>query len=187
MMKGIDISAWQSGIDWQAMKDAGIEFVIIKIGQGGRLDEMFQDHMQNAAAFGMKIGVYVYSVARSLEEAIAEADWTATQIQTGLPEMGVWYDVEDEAIAQSGVDITALCAAFVMRLCTYGFNLVGVYSSYNWLTNGNIQPERLGDTPYWCAQYNHECNFENPNLLLWQYTDSLNIAGTNFDGNMTVG
>lgn len=191
-MKGIDISAWQTGIDWQALVDAGIECVIIKLGENNRLDSMFIDHVNNAVAYGLKYGVYFYAHATSVQEAISEAVWVDQQIKTYLsgknPEMGIWYDMEDSGIEASGADITKICAEFTNYLYSSGYTYIGIYSSYNWLTNGNIDPERLPDyMPYWCAQYNFECNFEHPNLRIWQFTDKLDIAGRAFDGNVYYG
>lgn len=181
-MKGIDVSAWQNNIDWQSVKNAGIEFVIVKLGQSNSLDEMFVSHINNAVEAGLKIGIYYYAKATSTDEAKQEAEWVDDQIKQLLngqcPEMGIWYDVEDPCIV--GSDITALCKAFIDPLIEY--NNVGIYSSYDWLTNGNIDTVNL-DVSYWCAQYNSECDFQHPKLKIWQYTDSLNIGGTNFDGN----
>jgi GH25 family lysozyme M1 (1,4-beta-N-acetylmuramidase) len=185
-LKGIDISAWQTDVDWQAIVDAGIEFVILKLGQSGRLDEMFIDHVNNVVAHGLKYGVYFYSKATSAEDAQAESDWVDAQIKQYLngvcPEMGIWYDMEHNSIADSGTDITALCRTFIDQLKTAGYGYVGVYSSYNWLTNGNIDTANL-DVPYWCAQYNFECNFPNPKI--WQNTDALAISGQLFDGDIS--
>jgi len=190
-MKGIDISAWQENIDWQAVGDAGIEFVVVKLGENGRVDPMFVQHINDAISKGLKIGVYLYSHATTVDEAIAEADFVNEQIKTYLdgkcPEIGIWFDVEDPGIEAAGVDITALCSEFINQLQAAGYKYVGVYSSYNWLTNGNIDTSRLPDTPIWVAQYNYECNYEGPNLKVWQYTDSLNIGGINFDGNEYYG
>lgn len=187
-MKGIDISAWQTNIDWQAVVDAGIEFVIIKLGESGKLDSMFIDHVNNAVAHGLRYGVYLYAHATTIGEARLEAEWVDSQIKQYLngknPEMGIWYDMEDSAIENYGADITTICGNFVDRLNQLGYTYVGIYSSYNWLTNGNIDTARLANyVPYWCAQYNYECNFYHPNLRIWQYTDSLYIGGQNFDGN----
>jgi len=184
-VKGIDISAWQENIDWQAVKDAGIGFVIIKLGESEYLDSMFIEHANNAVAADLKIGVYYYARATSEAEAQQEADWVGAQIKQYLnganPEMGIWYDMEDPSIADSGADITALCGAFVNQMTSAGYTFVGVYSSYDWLTN-KIDTAQL-TVQYWCAQYNSECDFTSPSLKLWQYTDSLNIGGINFDGN----
>jgi GH25 family lysozyme M1 (1,4-beta-N-acetylmuramidase) len=173
-MKGIDISAWQENVDWQVVKDAGIEFVILKLGESGELDEKFIEHVNGVVDAGLKYGIYLYSKAITSEEARQEADFVIEQIKTLLdgkqPEFGIWYDMEDGSIEESGADITGLCQAFVDRMQEAGFSYVGVYSSYNWLTNGNIDTDAL-DVPYWVAQYNYECNFEHPNLRIWQYTD----------------
>lgn len=190
-MRGIDISAWQEGIDWQAVVDEGIEFVIVKLGERNRLDSMFIEHINNAVSYGMKVGVYLYSHATTTEEAVEEADFVDEQIKTYLngetPEMGIWFDMEDSSIENAGANITELCSDFINRLTEIGYTYVGVYSSYNWLTNGNIDTSQLPeDTPYWCAQYHYECNFEHKNLRIWQYTDSLNIGGMNFDGNEEI-
>ena len=167
-MKGIDISAWQENIDWQAVVDAGIEFVIVKLGQSGNLDSMFIEHINNAVANGLKVGVYYYSTATCVEEAEVEADFVDEQIKEYLngkcPEMGIWYDVEDPCM--EGSDITAICNVFLNDLEEY--ENVGIYSSYNWLTNGNIDTSNI-NAPIWVAQYNYECNFDNAKI--WQYTD----------------
>jgi len=184
-MKGIDISAWQENVDWQAVISSGIEFVIVKIGENYQLDGMFIDHINNAVNHGLKVGVYYYSKVTNETQAQSEADWIDTQIKQYLngkcPEMGIWYDMEDNSIADSGADITGLCRTFTGQIKLAGYGYVGVYSSYNWLTNGNIDTANL-DVPYWCAQYNFECNFPNPNI--WQNTDSLVIGGQSFDGDI---
>lgn len=185
-MKGIDVSAWQTGVDWQAVKDAGIEFAIIKLGESYQLDSMFIGHINSAVEYGLKVGVYYYSHALNDTQAQFEAGWVDVQIKEYLngkqPEMGIWYDMEDPKITNFEPDITAICREFVSWLNSAGYDYVGVYSSYNWLTNGNIDTAQL-DVPYWCAQYNSQCDFEHPNLRIWQYTDSLNINGQLFDGN----
>lgn len=189
-MKGIDVSAWQTNVDWQVIAGSGIEFVIIKLGESYRLDSMFADHINNVIEHGLKVGVYYYSHAMNNTQAEFEAGWVDAQIKEYLngkqPEMGIWYDVEDASIVNFGTDITALCSTFIDRMQSLGYTYVGVYSSYNWLTNGYIDTTQL-DVPYWCAQYNYQCDFEHPNLKIWQYTDSQEINGQLFDGNEYFG
>lgn len=187
-MKGIDISAWQTNVDWQAVVNAEVEFVIVKLGEAGRLDTMFINHVNNAVAHKMRYGIYVYARALSVKEARAEADWTDRQIRQYLngknPELGIWYDMEDSTIANCGANITAICGNFIDRLNVLGYTYAGIYSSYNWLTNGTIDTAQLAEyVPYWCAQYNYECNFEHPNLRIWQYTDRFSDA-LPYDGNV---
>ena len=73
-MKVIDLSAWQTDVDWQAIVDAGIEGVILKLGERDTLDEMFVEHVNNAVAHSLKYGVYYYAHACTEDEAVREAD-----------------------------------------------------------------------------------------------------------------
>ena len=187
-MKVIDVSSWQadddgnSTVDWQALVDEGIEGVIIKLGENGKLDDAFTSHANKAAEYGIKTGVYVYSHASSVEEAKAEADWTDEQIQMYLngvcPELGIWFDAEDKDMI--GGDVTAVCSAFISTLNEKGYQYVGIYSGWKWLSDESgeqqIHMDQLADyVPYWVAQYNSICDLkdEQPGKLIrmWQYTD----------------
>lgn len=177
-MKVIDVSAWQEDISWG---DVASEFggVIVKLGEEKTVDSMCEDHIRNAIANGMKIGVYYYGHAANQEEAAEEAEFVAEKVSRlfgeGVePELGLWYDVEDEDM-QAG-DTAAQCNAFLATLADEGYGYAGIYSSYNWLANGIIAMEDLDkDTPIWVAQYNstNDLAEENPDarIVMWQYTD----------------
>jgi GH25 family lysozyme M1 (1,4-beta-N-acetylmuramidase) len=192
MMKVIDISAWQEWIDWQAVKDAGIEGVILKIGEHYKLDEKFIEHVNNAVAYGLRYGVYYYSHATFIHEAVAEANWVDKQIKTYLngknPELGIWYDAEDKDMLEGYLNVVYPIANFISTLLDKGYNYVGLYSSYNWLTN-IIDLKALPDyVPIWVAQYYHQNSFaiENPNRIcrMWQYTDCERIGNMGLDCNV---
>ena len=62
MIKGVDVSEHNGNIDWQALKDAGIEFAICRTGYGKNgVDPSFQRNVEGARAVGMKCGAYHYS------------------------------------------------------------------------------------------------------------------------------
>lgn len=179
-MKVIDVSAWQENIDWQAVIDAGIEGVIIKIGERDMLDGMFISHVNTAVDCGLKYGVYYYAHADTPDEAIAEADTVAGWLQTYLrgetPELGIWYDAE--AYSMTRGDVTATCMAFLNRLSDYGHQYEGIYASWNWLSKDGaryIDVDRLPDyVPLWSAQYNShdDLSDEYPGRVrIWQYSD----------------
>ena len=138
-MKVIDISAWQENINWQALKDADIKGVIIKIGEKTHLDDMFITHVNNAVKNNLPYGIYYYAHASTIDEAIDEANWVDSQIKTYLngknPELGIWYDAEDNSMLKSSNNIAYIIGNFINRLNEFGYNYVGLYSSYNWLTN----------------------------------------------------
>lgn len=93
-MKVIDISAWQENVDWQAVVDAGIDGVILKIGEHSNLDEMFVDHVNKAVEHGLKYGIYYFAHACTYDEAVDEADQVATWLEEYLrgetPELGIF-------------------------------------------------------------------------------------------------
>ena len=84
---GIDVSAYQGEIDWQAVASSGVEFAMIRVGyrgysQGGlQLDERFQENMDGALAAGLDVGVYFFSQATSVLEAEEEADFVLSAIR----------------------------------------------------------------------------------------------------------
>lgn len=195
MMKGIDVSENNGKVNWQAVKDAGIEFAVIRLGYGsGHLDGSFYENVNGALAAGLKIGVYYYSYAMTVSDTKEEAAFAIGILKDcGLtPDklaMNVWFDMEDADgyKAKNGMPdnqtITDMCSAFIVELNKAGYS-AGIYASLDWLQN-KIYTQQLADyVPYWCAQWADKCDWP---ATMWQYTDSLNIAGNNFDGNYYLG
>lgn len=191
-MQGIDVSENNGFIDWQAIKNAGIEFAIVRLGYGRQhLDSRFYENVNGCIQNGIPFGIYYYSYALDEDEAQAEADYVDYILETsGLKEKitkGIWYDMEDSDgyKARRGVtdiqEITNLCSVFINELWRKNYATVGLYANYDWLTN-KIYVDQLGGCAIWAAQYNATCDY--PTATMWQYTDSLNISGNLFDGNI---
>ena len=184
-MNGIDVSENNGVIDWQAVADAGIGFVIVRAsyGKNGK-DEMFQQNVEAAHAVGLQVGAYHYSYALTPEDAAIEADNCHSVIEdsgVGL-ELPVFFDMEDadgykgrHDFDFSSDNVTAICRAF---LDSIGYDC-GVYASLSWL-EGYIDWRSLG-CAVWNAQWGDEDDIKG---YMWQYTDSLNIGGRFFDGNI---
>ena len=199
-MNVIDISAWQENVNWQALKDAGVEGVILKIGERHYMDEMFVEHVNNAVKYGFKYGVYYYAHAYTKEMAIEEADtvakWLKEYLRGETPELGIWYDAEDNDMLKG--DVTQVCMTFLNQLTNYGHQYQGIYSSWNWLSaegSHYIHIEELPSyVPYWVANYSSGNTFETagrdylkeeyPNniICIHQFTD--NLAGFGYDANI---
>lgn len=190
-MKGIDVSYHNGVIDWQSVVDTGCEFTIIRLGYGNRhLDPKFVDNVKGALDAGLKIGAYYYSYALDVEAARGEARFVSEVLQThGInPELGIWFDMEDADgyKERNGMPdsqtITDMCSVFICELNEAGYQYVGVYASYSWLTD-IIDTSQLADyVQYWNAQWGS--NNDYPGAKMWQFTDSLNINGQLFDGNI---
>lgn len=190
-MRGIDVSYHNGEVDWQSVVDAGCEFVIIRLGYGNRhLDPKFIDNVNRAMAAGLKMGVYYYSYALDAEAAKAEAQFVREVLQeNGVnPELGIWFDMEDADgyKERNGMPdnqtITDMCSVFICELNNAGYQYIGIYASYSWLTSV-IDTSQLADyVPYWNAQWGNNNDF--PSARMWQFTDSLDINGQTFDGNI---
>ena len=192
-MNVVDISSWQEwGEDrWQRLKDSGTEGVIIKIGEWDKLDDWFVTHVNNAVAFGLKYGVYYYGHASSRAEAVKEADtvaaWLKEYLRGETPELGIWYDAEDDMLLNGRDSVTDICMAFLNRLTDYGHQYEGIYSSWNWLSKEGAHHIDVdatpGYVPIWVAQYNRRCDLLDEyadRVRIWQYTDS--FEGDSLDG-----
>ena len=74
---GIDVSVYQGVIDWQAVKDDGVQFAMIRVGSHKKgIDTQFAANMQGANAVGLRAGVYYYSCAASARTAPPPPRWT---------------------------------------------------------------------------------------------------------------
>ena len=95
---GIDVSSHQKTIDWQAVADSGIEFVIIRVGYRGyesgllNPDERMQENYEGAKAAGLKVGAYIFSQAITVEEAVEEAEYILEAIRDWEVDMPVVFD-----------------------------------------------------------------------------------------------
>ena len=194
-VKGIDVSEHNGAVDWEEIKNAGYEFAIIRCSYGkSGVDSMFYDNVNGAQDAGLKIGVYHYSYALTVEDAMEEAEFvTALLEDCGLDdqsklEMKVWFDMEDSDgyKARHGVmdsaTLTDICSVFLNTLYDRGYD-VGLYCNLDYAENVLYMTE-LKEFPIWIAQYNSTCDF--PSAYLWQYTDSEDINGKCFDGDVLM-
>lgn len=126
---GIDISKWQGDVDFDKVKAAGAEFVLMRIGYGaagGEMDEYFQQNLQNAKAAGLNVGVYFYSTADSPDAAAGQADWVADALDGETLDFPVAFDWENFEHFQdwnmSFDDLNALYDAFEERMNERGYD-----------------------------------------------------------------
>ena len=94
---GIDVSKYQGPINWQAVKNAGVTFAFIRVGNTtSGVDPFFAQNMTGAAAVGIKTGVYIYSNAKNAAEAQAEAGMVLQLIAPYQVSMPVVIDLEND-------------------------------------------------------------------------------------------
>ena len=183
---GIDVSTYQGTIDWQAVKDAGIDYVIVRAAyrgyETGKIvpDDLYEQNIRGAADVGLHVGVYLYSQALSEHEAEEEADYLLSLIE-GLPvDYPVVYDQEEYTADKARTDgltgeqATLNALAFCRRVHEAGY-IPMIYTNNDWATT-MYDMERLDHYPVWYADYTSTPTLPG-GFAMWQYTDSGQVHG----------
>ena len=187
--KGIDVSEFQGKIDWEKVKNDGIEFAILRCGYGmdfsNQDDVEYERNANECEKLGIPYGVYLMSYANTVEKARSEAEHVLRLIEGRKISLGVWYDIEDNGTsgAINKETLTNIINTFCNTIKNAGHR-VGVYASLNWLEN---KIERIIRDNYdiWVAQYYSKCEYEGK-YIMWQHTSSGKVNGisTNVDMNI---
>lgn len=179
-VKGIDVSEFQSNVNYEKVKNDGIRFVIIRCGYGmdhtSQDDVEFMNHIKECERLNIPFGIYLMSYANTVEKARSEAQHILRLTKGHNPSLGLWYDVEDNATSGSvGKEaLTNIINTFCGTVKNAGYK-VGVYASLNWLDN-KIEKQIKESFPIWVAQYNNKCQYDGK-YVLWQYTSSGKVNG----------
>lgn len=182
---GVDVSMHQGVIDWQAVADAGVDFAIIRVGNRGTsdgglsLDEYYLDNMRGALDAGLKVGVYFFSQAISVEEAREEARFVLSWLRGFDLALPVFYDWENVAweARTDGMDsitLTACAEAFCSTIAGAGYR-AGLYFNQTFGYQQFDLPE-LQEYTFWLASYSDVPDFKY-HFDLWQYTASGSVPG----------
>ena len=185
---GIDVSSFQGNIDWEKVAADGIEFAIIRVGLRGygaagsiHIDDNAEKNIKGANAAGLSVGVYFYSQAISVEEAIEEADFVLDIIKKHKITAPVVFDWENEPDINmrtdnlDGTTLTDCAVAFCERIRGAGympavyFNLTDAYQRYDL--------SRIKDYTLWYAQHRGTSPEFYYNYNIWQYSDSGKVNG----------
>lgn len=179
--KGIDVSKWQGEIDWQKVKNAGINFAIIREGYGKKsptqVDKKFKVNIEGAKSVGINCGIYHYSYADSISDAKLEAEFCLENIGDYTLEYPVVFDIEDkEMLKLSSRQRTDICRTFCEEIEKNGYYAM-IYTNKNWLDNYLYADELLKRFDLWLAEW--YC--ENPSYTcgIWQYSEIGIIDGIN--------
>ena len=184
MKNGIDVSSWQTEIDWNRVKHAGIDFAMIRsgYGRGGaeQVNNQFHNHVEGAQNAGIETGVYHYSYAVSPEDAVTEANFCLGIIKGYTFSYPIVFDIEDASIAKlSRREKTDICKAFCNRMEEAGYYAM-IYCNPNWLENHLFKDELLPNYDLWLAEWG--CSEPSYPCGMWQYTSSGKVEG--IDGNV---
>ena len=191
---GIDVSKWNKTIDWDEVKDAGIEFAIIRCGYRGAssgaliLDPMYEKNIRGAIEAEIPVGVYFFTQAVDEVEAVEEASAVISLIEEYDVDYPVFLDSEStggtgRADGLEADERTKIHKAFLETIAAAGYE-TGIYGSRNWL-NDQVDMEELSSYKTWLAEYAEVPEYDGY-YHMWQYTSKGTVDGidTNVDLNL---
>ena len=186
---GIDVSKYQSGLDWNKIKKSGVSFVIIRIGYRGYgaegklvKDPMFEEHFTNARNAGLKVGVYFFTQAVNEAEAQEEAEGCNWALNGRMLDYPIFYDTEASTAPGGtgradglGVEDRTKCAiAFCERVKELGYQ-PGVYASTTWYRKRVDYNTLRSRYTIWNAHYG--VSSSPIGCDMWQGTEKARING----------
>lgn len=189
---GIDVSCYNhsttSGgeflpIDWQAVSDGGVDYVILKAGSTlrengtkGGIEVTFEEDYLGAHEAGLDVGVYFYTYAKNVAEIRIDAYLLLSILDGKQFEYPIYLDLEDDSLR--GIDkatLNEMCVEFFTILQRAGY-YTGLYVNNEWLYNVIDSDIALSKFEIWYARYDGNDNIWNTEkyglpLGMWQYTD----------------
>jgi lysozyme len=182
-VKGIDVSVNNGIVDWESVKNQGYTYAMIKTGDGqapedfySDVDAQFESNYEGAGAVGLKRGVYHVCCTRTVEGAIAEAEYCLKILNGRKLEYPVAYDMEMPGNFAGGKsNTTAMAKAFCDRIRKAGYTPM-IYSSSSHLSK-DFKWSRLKNVKVWVAHYGVKKPSYSGIYHMWQYTNSAEVSG----------
>lgn len=187
---GIDVSTWQGNVDFNAVKEAGAEFVFIRIGyyyDHVVMDDYFRANLKNAKDAGLKVGLYFYTTDNTEESAREHARWIVEQLGDTDLELPVAFDWEEfgnfQQYGMSIHDLNEIYLAFADEIEKHGYKSM-LYSSKNFLNNFWSESTKAAN-PVWLAHFVDETDYTG-DYWIWQGSCFGRISGIAGDVDMNV-
>ena len=197
---GVDISYWNEDVDFVALKNAGIDYVIIRAGSVYQQpDYQFENHYKGAKAAGLDVGCYMYSYAKTIGEVEEEVEMLLDIIDGKTFEYPIYFDLEDNSQKSLTTERRmAMCYTFCELMVENGY-FPGVYANRQWLDNYFNKEELCtyfdvwyarypldsvdGSVPIYFEDWDYELS-EAPSFGMWQFTQSGRVDG--IEGNVDM-
>ena len=180
---GIDVSKWQGAIDFSKVKEAGAEFVIIRVGSqngvGGEyvLDPYFKRNIGKALDNDLKVGIYFYSYADSKKEARKQAEWVIKQIKDYDITLPIAFDFESFSsfnnMNLSLYQLNEVAESYFSTLEDKGYDTM-LYGSKNYLN----AIWKYNTNKVWLAHYTDKTDYDK-DYMMWQLCQDGVIDGIN--------
>ncbi len=187
---GIDISEWQGEVDFNKLKEQGVEFVILRVGSTKGIDgeyfvdKRFKENIEKANKINMPVGIYFYSYADSKEKAIKDAKWILKQIKGYKVDLPIAFDWENwnfyNEFNLSFFGLTDMANSFLDVFKKAGYEGM-LYSSKSYLEQVWLKT----DYPVWLAHYVDKTNYAG-NYQYWQMCSDGRVDGIHGDVDINI-
>ena len=193
---GIDVSKYQTSINWQKVKNAGINFVIIRCGYRGYgsgvlvQDPMFASHITGAKGAGLRVGIYFFSQAITEAEAVEEASMAVKLANQYGINMPIAIDSEYAAGGRGRADglsksaRTRITVAFCNTVASAGYKPM-VYASKSWFSSHLDVSQFPSSYRIWVAHYAEKCGYTG-RYDIWQNTSKGSVDGVKGNVDMNI-
>ena len=192
---GIDISSWNNDIDWNALKEQGIEFVMLRAGYGWEhTDKRFVENIKGAIASGIPFGVYFYSYAKDAEKAQVEANYCIELLKPYRDKitLPVAYDLEEYS-DMTGEQLTEVAEVFCTALQAEGYHTM-VYANSQFLPKMDLTRFTNLGFDFWYAWYPTVPDLQTVRTVkgssvkpnIWQYSSSCVVRGALASGKTDI-
>lgn len=193
--KGIDVSKYQSKINWEKVAGDGVEYAFIRLGIRGategklKLDDTYQYNIEGALENDLDVGVYFFTQALNKEEAVEEAEFVLENIEGYDVNYPIVLDVEEITTKNARTegmtkqDWTDVCIAFCDRIKEAGYTpmIYGNLKTFMLM----VDIEQLEDYEKWFAYYRTPLYFPYE-FSMWQYSSKGRVNGIKGDVDLNV-
>ena len=186
---GVDTSFYNGMVDWQQLREIGVDFALIRVGGRGwgngslYTDNWFRNSLLSAKKAGVAVGVYFYSMAANRPEAKREALYVLEKLDGIELDLPVYMDMEFSGDYPTGrtdglatADRVDYALAFCKEIEKAGYS-AGIYASESFF-HDELNVDAISEYSIWVASYTE--NSKRPefdNYEIWQFTDSARLPG----------
>lgn len=192
---GADLSKYQDYVDFQKLENAGVDYVMLRIGVRGYgsgeivLDDYYSDNLKRATDAGLEVGVYFSSQAITVEEAKEEAQTVLEELKEVKITYPVAFDMEfvqnDTARIEklTKAEKTEIAKTFLDEISKEGYKTV-LYGDKEWLIK-EVDLSKLTGYDIWLSQLSDIPDYPY-RFTMWQYTKTATIDGIAGYANLNI-
>lgn len=189
-MIGIDVSSWQSNIDFKKVKKSGVEFVMIRLGFGHNsegklvLDSKFKNNIKNAKKEGLLVGIYFFSYANTIDKVKEQVKYIVKELNGEKLDLPIAFDWENwsrfNTYNVSITDLKQIAQTFIDEVEKNGYEGM-LYSSKYYLE----QIWGIDEYYTWLAHYTDQTSYKGK-YKIWQLSSRGKVPGISGDVDLDI-